>query len=56
MNIIVPRIPIHNILQIKYYLSESVGFSFENMKINIGNERYDEFRNELKLNPKKMFN
>ena len=56
MNIKVPRIPIHNILQVKYYSPDSSELSFESMGINNGVERYDTYRNELKLNPKKMFN
>jgi hypothetical protein len=56
MNVKIPRIPIHNILQIKYYSLDSSELSFESMKVNNGVERYDSYRNELKLNPKKMFN
>jgi len=56
MNILIPRIPIHNILQIKYYTTCSSDITFENMILNIGKERYDNIRNDLKYNPKKMFN
>ena len=56
MNILIPRIPIHNILQFKYYTSDSNNITFEKMRLNIGIERYDNIRNDLKYNPKKMFN
>ena len=56
INVIIPRIPIHDILQINYFSSDTNEITFENMRLNVGKERYDNFRNDLKNNPQKMFN
>jgi len=56
MNIKIPRIPLHNILQIKYYSIDPIEITFDLLNKNIGNERYDKIRKDLLYNPKKMFN
>jgi hypothetical protein len=39
MNVKIPRIPLHNILQIKYYSSDPTEISFDLLNKNLGNER-----------------
>jgi len=51
----IPRIPIHNILQIKYYSPKPDELTFEKLQLNKTVERYQQLGNEILHNPKKIF-
>jgi hypothetical protein len=55
IDIIIPRIPIHNIMQLKYYSSDSSDITLEKLKLNITDERYIKIGNDILHNPKKIF-
>jgi len=54
-NVLIPRIPFDNIVQIKYYSSNPEEITFEKLILNQDIERYSKIGRELLHNPKKMF-
>lgn len=54
-NIIIPRIPLSNIMQYKYYSEISDDITFEKIILNPKNSRYNMIGNKLKNNPKQLF-
>jgi hypothetical protein len=55
MDVIIPRIPIHNILQIKYYSPKLDEITFGQIQQNNTIERYAKIGKEILDNPKKIF-
>ena len=54
-NIIIPRIPLSNIMQYKYYSEIPDDITFEKIILNPKNKRYNIIGNQLKNNPKQLF-
>ena len=54
-NIIIPRIPLSNIMQYKYYSEIPDDITFEKIILNPKNKRYNMIGNQLKNNPKQLF-
>jgi hypothetical protein len=54
-NVVIPRIPFDNIVQIKYYSNNPEEITFEKLILNQNIERYNMIGQELLANPKKMF-
>jgi len=54
-NVVIPRIPFDNIIQIKYYSNNPEEITFEKLILNQNIERYNMIGQELLANPKKMF-
>ena len=55
IDIIIPRIPIHHIMQIKYYSSNPDEITFGQLQKNKINERFAKIGQEILANPKKIF-
>jgi hypothetical protein len=55
IDVIIPRIPIHNILQIKYYSSNPDEITFGEIQKNKTIERYAKIGQDILANPKKIF-